>query len=147
VKATLCNGWRNFTVFHKCSMTEWFHWKLSWMDKQRRREIQTPTSGGVNFTNALQAAFTHEDPKSKSRHWWLDCLFSLLRSLSVTASRKDVGEIDPWSFLKRDYYIAFIDSNKFNLLKSASGLVLGVSKRTFASKGVKSDLKLFEYPF
>ncbi len=77
----------------------------------------------------------------------ISTFFSLLRSLSVTASRKDVGEIDPWSFLKRDYYIAFIDSNKFNLLKSASGLVLGVSKRTFASKGVKSDLKLFEYPF
>jgi len=30
---------------------------------------------GVNFNNILWAAFTHEDPKSIKRHWWLDSLF------------------------------------------------------------------------
>ncbi len=49
---------------------------------------------GADFTNILQAAFMHGDPKSAKRHWWLDCLFALLGSECVKASCKHVGEID-----------------------------------------------------
>jgi len=37
---------------------------------QRRQKNRT----GLNFTNNLWAAFTHADPKSTKRQWWLDCL-------------------------------------------------------------------------
>jgi hypothetical protein len=49
----------------------------------------------VNFTNVLRAAFTFADHKSTKRHWWLDCLFVILRRAHVKDARKHVGEIDP----------------------------------------------------
>jgi len=39
----------------------------------------------------------HKDPESTKRHWWLDCLFTLLGSSRVKALSKHVGEIDPRS--------------------------------------------------
>jgi len=30
---------------------------------------------GVNFINLLRTAFTHADPKSVKRYWWLNCIF------------------------------------------------------------------------
>ncbi len=49
----------------------------------------------VNFTNILRAPFTCKDPKSAKRHCWLYCLFALLEYVSVKASCKHVGVIDP----------------------------------------------------
>jgi len=37
----------------------------------------------IDFRNVLQAAFACVDPKSTKRHWWLDCLFTLLGSEQV----------------------------------------------------------------
>jgi len=42
---------------------------------------------GFNFTNVLWAAFTCADPKIAKRHWWLDCLFTLLGSAHIKAAR------------------------------------------------------------
>ncbi len=35
---------------------------------------------GSNSPTCLGTAFTCKDPKSTKRHWWLDCLFTLLAS-------------------------------------------------------------------
>jgi len=50
--------------------------------------------GSISPTS-LREAFTCIDPKSANRHWSLDCLFALLGSVHVKASRKHVGEINP----------------------------------------------------
>jgi len=45
------------------------------------------------FTSSC-CAWRSQKPKSAKRHWRLDCLFVLLGSAPVKATRKHVGEID-----------------------------------------------------
>jgi len=39
----------------------------------------------VDYTSILRAAFTLVDPKNEKIHWWLDCRFALLESVSIKA--------------------------------------------------------------
>jgi len=47
-----------------------------------------PKGLGVNFTNILQTAFTHADPKSAKNTVKLSVFFALLGSEHVKAARK-----------------------------------------------------------
>ena len=60
----------------------------------------------ANISNILQAAFTLKDPKSVIRHFWLECIFTLMGSASVKAACKHIGKISPFSLF---YKAPFLD--------------------------------------
>jgi len=77
--------------------------------------IDRVTRTGVDFTNVLQAAFTHTDPKSAKSHWWFECLFYAFgicarkgRTLSVAALQEPLYNSDCDSDLqsKKKYWFA-----------------------------------------
>ncbi len=48
-----------------------------------KKSDQILSRAGVDFTKVLHTSFVQTHPKSTKRHWWLDCLFALLGSVSV----------------------------------------------------------------
>jgi len=63
------------------------------------------SSIGDDFIYFLQAAFTSSFYKQLlQKHWWLDCLFTLLGYVRVKALSKHVGEIDPRGWFHQHIY-------------------------------------------
>ena len=49
---------------------------------------EAAAAAGVDFTNVLQAAFTHADPKSAKKLLYLTVFFALLGSVQVKAAHR-----------------------------------------------------------
>jgi len=66
-----------------------------WAKGNQRKSCFLNFGGMYNtgwFHQCFTSSFTHADPKSAKKHWWLDCLL-LLGYLHIKAAHKHVGEI------------------------------------------------------
>ena len=58
---------------------------------------------GVNFTNILQAAFMHADPKSAIKLLNLTVFFALLGSAHVKAAHRTLVKLTPGPWIQTNY--------------------------------------------
>jgi len=114
VKNLITKCWRNWLQLsisppfissffvQKCFMQLLYNYSLalqffciSKLGKKPVCEMSVKLTTGLNFINVLLTAFTLIDPKSIKRHWWLNCIFTLLGSTRAKAVQRTLMKLTP----------------------------------------------------
>ena len=102
---------------------------------------------GVNFTNVLQAAFTHAEPKSAIKLLSLTVFFELLGSAHVKAAQRTLVKLTPDCHQLLAFSSELFSSNELlDFLKKETRIFLQLFSSNLKLIWIETTVSLFTHP-